>query len=148
MREEGNGDDEPHALPVTTGLPESRPSNVGNNVLVEVNGGLNLLELVSHKGVVLVTIGMVVGQGLESLLIPALANEPTWRLRREPNKANLGDSGETLQHGRDTPRPSVLDLEGSEGSPGGDDSTGVPEGVVHGSDRRTVSGVRAEELFD
>ena len=53
----------------------------------------------------------------------------------------MKDGGDTLEGGRDSPRPRRVDFEGAEGTPSGNDGAERPERVVEGSQRSTVGGV-------
>ena len=94
-----------------------------------------------NERVPFVTVGVVVGQDVESIRIPTLANQPTRGFRAEPKKPKLEDGGNTLECGRNPPRPRRVNLESTKGTPSGDDSTGVPEGVVEGTQSGTVGGI-------
>lgn len=141
LREEGNGDDDPHAASVTGGGEQAAVTDVSGNGAIELDGGLDLLVLVKDERVLVVAVRVVVTEDVESLLLTTLGDQPTRGLGNEPDEEDLGDGGESLEGRGDTPRPSVLDVEGTEGRPGGDDSTRVPERVVEGSQLGTVGGV-------
>jgi len=141
LGEEGEGNDDPHALPVSGVLVEGLPADVGGNGAVEFDGGLDFVELVADERILVVAIGVVVGQGLEGLCLTTLGDEPTRGLGDEPDQSNLEDGRETLENRGYTPCPGRLDLEGAEGGPGSNNSTGIPKRVVGGSERGTVGRV-------
>ena len=118
MREEGDGDDDGHTLPVTRSGPESRPANVGRDGAVELDASLDLVELVKDETVSLVTVGMVVCEGAERLGLLALTDEPTGRLGDEPDEEELEDRGDRLEDGGDTPCPLAVDPRRAESGPG------------------------------
>ena len=103
LREEGDGDDNPHTLPVSRSRDKSLPADGLLNFTVELNGSPNFLVLVLDQGIFGVTIGVIVGEGLQSLLMATLADEPTGRFRAEPEEGNLDNGGETLESRGDTP---------------------------------------------
>jgi hypothetical protein len=109
--------------------------------LVEIDGGLDFFVLVLNERILFITIGVIVSQDMESLGIPALANQPTRGFGAEPEETKLEDGGDTLEGGWNPPGPRGVELESTEGTPSGNDSTGVPEGVVEGSQRSTVGGI-------
>jgi len=51
--------------------------NGGCDAPVEIDCGLDFFVLVSNKGILFVTVGVVIGQDAEGFGVPALANEPT-----------------------------------------------------------------------
>lgn len=159
MGEEGNGNDDDHTLPVTGGSIEGRPANVGGDGAVELNTSLDLVVLKEHKGISLIAVSVVVSEGLQSLRLPALGDEPTRRLRCEQDKEELENGRKTLEDGGDAPCPVVGDELRTESGPrgtrqdistsrilqtassGSHDVTGVPEGVVQGGQLGTVRGI-------
>lgn len=77
LREEGQGDNDPHTLTIARSREERLVADIGGDGAVELDGGLDFLELVLDERVLLVTIGVIVGERLESLGITTLAHEPT-----------------------------------------------------------------------
>jgi hypothetical protein len=91
LREQTERREEHKPVPVALGLEE-----------VEVGGSLLVLELQAERlldlgvleldsGVVDVAVGVVFGEHVESLLVPLLGDQPTWRLRNEPDEHQLND---------------------------------------------------------
>ena len=103
LREEGDGDDNPHASAVSGGGEEGLPADGVGNFAVAVDHGLDFLIFKLDKRIIVIAVCMVVGQGLQRLFIASLAHEPTRRLGAEPDQANLDDGGESLKSGGDTP---------------------------------------------
>jgi len=103
LREEGNGDDNPHAASVTGGGEEAAVTNVGGDGAIELDGGLDFLVLVNDKRVLVVSASVVVTQDVESLLLTALGDQPTRGLGNEPDEEDLCDGREGLESGGDTP---------------------------------------------
>jgi len=130
LREEGEGNDDPHAAEVTTGGEEGFVANVGGDGTIKLDSSLDFLEFVSNEGVSIVTTSVPESEDLPSFLLLALGDQPTRRFGDEPDKDNLGNGGESLESGRNTPCPGVLNLESAKGGPCGDNGTGVPERVV------------------
>ena len=85
--------------------------------LVHLDGGFDLLELVDHQRVPLISICMVVREGAESLRVLALADEPTGGLWDEPDQEELEDRRDSLEDGGDTPGPVALDASSAERRP-------------------------------
>jgi len=119
LGEEGESDDDTHALEVAGGLEEGGPSNLLSDGAVELDGSLDFLVLVLDERILLIAVGVVVGEDLESLGVAVLADQPTRGLGSEPDKGDLDDGGETLESRGNTPAPGVLEPEGTEGSPRG-----------------------------
>ncbi len=88
-----------------------------------------------------ITVGVVTGEDDLCLLITAAVDQPTRRFGEEPDEEELDDRRQTLEGRRDTPRPVVVDAEGTEGGPGGDDGAREPEGVIERGKRGTLSRV-------
>jgi len=122
LREEGEGDDDAHTLAVSNSGEESGPADLLSDSAVELDGSLDFIVLVLDEWILLVTITVVVCEGLQSLSIATLVDQPTRRLGSEPDESDLNDGRETLKSGGCAPGPGVLDLEGSVGRPG---STGI-----------------------
>lgn len=78
---------------------------------------------------------------MESIGVPALAHQPTRRFWAEPEKTELEDGRDTLEGGWDPPSPRGIDLERAKSTPCSNNGTGVPEGVVKGSQRSAVGGI-------
>ena len=55
--------------------------------------------------IVLVAIGMVLGQNAESLIAAVFAHKPPWRFGNEEDEADLDERGKTLPNSRHSPRP-------------------------------------------
>lgn len=89
---------------------------------------------------------MVLGDDAGSLLLLAMVDEPSGRFRDQVNKEELEDGGETLEQGRYSPRPRVVDAESAKGGPGGDDGAKIPRRVVERSELSTVG--REGQLSD
>jgi hypothetical protein len=118
LGEESERDDDAHTLAVAGGHDERLVADVGGDGAIELDGSLNFLVLVLHERVLVVAVSVVVRERLERLRIATLGHEPTGRLGCEEDERDLEDGGQTLEDGRDTPRPARVDLEGTVGSPG------------------------------
>ena len=70
---------------------------------VHTDRSLDLFELVLNKGVRIVAVGVIVGEGVEGLSLTTLGNEPTRGLGAEPEEGELGDGRGTLEYGGDAP---------------------------------------------
>jgi len=91
LGEEGESDDNTHALEVTGGLEEGGPSNLLSDGAIKFDGGPDFLILVLNEGVLFIAIGVVVCEGAQCLGIAVLADQPTRRLGGEPDQCNLND---------------------------------------------------------
>jgi len=95
-------------------------------------------EFVTDEIIVEVTIGVVLGKNGESLFVTVTRDQPTWRFWDEPDEANHDTGWAGLEDRWSSPGPLGLDLKGSESSPGGDNGTDIPCGVVDGGDSGTM----------
>lgn len=177
LREEGEGDNDPQTLQVASLGNERLPANVGSDGAIKFNGRLDFLKLVLDERILAriyiishisdpqrcnsrVAVSVVVGENLESFGIPALADQPTRRLRDEVNQDHLEDRGEALEEGGNTPSPGRAgNLESTESCPCGarkllldpyrtrkwhlnlHDSARIPERVIGRRERCTISGI-------
>jgi len=141
LGEECEGNDDIHAFPVSGGSEKGLPANGLSDLTIEVNGGFDFFKLISDEGVFFVAVSVVIGEGLEGLFITTLGNQPTRRFWNEPDEENLKNGGGGLEGGGETPCPRALNFERAIGRPGGNNCTGVPEGVVCRGKRSTVEWV-------
>ena len=140
LGEESERDQDEKTAAVTTSLDQLLPA-VTLELLLHLDGFLDLAVLELDQLVLLVAAGVVVSENLESLLVLALGDQVTGRLRDEPDGNHLEDGRNGLTDRRDTPCPAVVDLEGAVGQPGGNDTAEVPRAVVDGGVDGTVLGV-------
>ena len=77
LGEEGEGNNDPHAVPISRGGEEILPPNGRGNLTVKLDGGFDFLELVLDKGIFFIAIGVVIGKGFQGSLAAAFANQPT-----------------------------------------------------------------------
>ena len=77
LGEEGEGNNDPHAAPISRCGEEVLPPNGRGNLTVKLDGGFYFLELVLDKGILFVAIGVVIGKGFQGSLTAAFANQPT-----------------------------------------------------------------------
>ena len=109
LREPSDSDDNRQAFAVTGGLDQGHPTNGGTNSPVEIDGGPDFFVLVLNERILLIAISVIVGQGVESLGIPALATSqrgdsgpnqrrPSWRTEGAPWRADgiLQDQDELI----------------------------------------------------
>lgn len=75
LREEADGDEDDGPVAVTRSRPQLRPA-VAFELLLERNGLLDLIEFHVDQFVILVALGMYIGQDLLCLLGLALGNKP------------------------------------------------------------------------
>lgn len=103
LGEESDGNDDAHTLAVSGGGKQGLPANLLGHRLVEVDGVLDLFIFVLDQRILVVSVGVIVGEGLQGLLVATLADEPTWGLGGEPDEAYLDDRGEGLESRGDAP---------------------------------------------
>ena len=141
LREPSDGDDDRQTLTVTGGVDQGLPTNGDGHCPIEIDCGLDPFVLVLNERVLLVTVGMVVSQDVESLGIPALTNQPTRGFGAEQEEGTLDSGGDALEGSWNPPRPRGVEIGATEGTPGGNDGTAVPEGVVEGAQGSAVGGI-------
>ena len=84
---------------------------------------------------------MVLDEESDSSIVTTVVNVPTRALGNSVDQEELKQRRKALENRGDTPRPVVVDTEGTVGCPGCNDRTEVPGRVVERGERRTVSGV-------
>lgn len=138
MREECQGNNDSHSLEVSLGsehrLVRARPGGL----LLESERFFNLLILESDEWVVPVTATVVLCENVNSLRIPTMVDEPSWRLGEEEDERCLNHWGDTLKGRGDSPSPSRLNAESTKGRPSSDDRSEVPSRVVHRGEGTSV----------
>eukprot|EP00753_Platysulcus_tardus_P022222 PLAT9429.2.p2 GENE.PLAT9429.2~~PLAT9429.2.p2 ORF type:complete len:186 (-),score=4.42 PLAT9429.2:655-1212(-) len=97
LREESDRDDDTHALPVAGRREEGLPADVGGDGAVELDCRADLFVFVLDKRVLVIAVGVVVGERLQGLGIFSFAHEPTRRLGDEPDEEDLQNGRDTLQ---------------------------------------------------
>lgn len=126
-----------------------RPELAPRGLLVLLLEGDGLLDLVVLNGdqlIVLVTRGVVLGQDRLGLCVFPLGDQPSWRLRNEPDEEDLEQRRDRLQETGDAPSPITRNVVRPEGYPGADEGAEVPERVVDGRVDSAV--LRVHELCD
>ena len=61
-----------------------------------------------------IAVGVVLAEHVQSLLGTIFGNQPTRGFRDPPDECDLDDRGESLDEGRDSPRPVIIDVLGAE----------------------------------
>lgn len=137
LGEETSAQADEHPVSVTLGGEKN-----GDVLLVEFpfksEGLLDFDEFVADEVVIEVAVGVVLGKDGESLLVAVDGDQPTWGFWDEPDEADHDKSWGGLKDGWSSPGPFRLNLESSESSPGGNDGTEIPGGVVDRSDLGAV----------
>lgn len=134
LGEETEGRKEHEPVPVALGLEEVEVRRVLLVHELKADSLLDLGKLKLNCGVVDVTVGVVLAEDVESLVVPVLGDQPTWRLWDEPDEGQLDNGWKSLGEGWNTPAPVAVDALSTEGQPGADDGTDVPETVVYSGD--------------
>ena len=137
LGEEARGNTDKHAVAVSLCLPKDSPA-LSLELLLELESGVNLLDLELDELILLVAIGVGLCEDVESLFGFTLGDEETGRFVDEPDEDELEDRGECLYKRRNTPRPIALDLKSTKGEPRCDNGTKVPKGVVDGCEGSSV----------
>jgi len=145
LGEKTDGEQDDQTVTVALGLDQFHPA-VTLEFGLELESVLDLLHLEQDNFILHVTVGVNVGKNLVSALLLTLPDVPTWRLWDEPDETELEQGWSSLDDGRNSPSPVVLNVVGAESQPGGNDGTKVPGGVVDGGEGSTVLGV--DELGD
>jgi len=141
LREDTERDEDGEAVTVALGLEEVEVAAVFRSLHLEADRLLDLAVLELNCGVVLVAVGVVLGQHGEGLVVPVLGDEEAGRLGHPPDEGDLDNRGERLEEGRNTPRPLVLEEVGAEAQPADDQGADVPQAVVDGREAATMLGV-------
>ena len=132
-------------MTVAFGLDELGP-RVAFKLLLELKRITDFLHLELNHLVLGITIGVALGERVQGLLVAALGNVETGRLRHEPDESQLEERWESLHERRCAPRPVAHDVVGAKGEPGGDDGAKVPRCVVDSREYRAV--LRVHKLRD
>jgi hypothetical protein len=138
LREQTERRKEHKPVSVALSLEEVEVRRVLLVLELEAKGLLDLGVLELNSCVVHVTVGVVRSKHLESLLVPLLTDQPTWRLGDKVYEGQLDDGGKSLSECGNAPAPVTVDALGAESQPGADDGTNVPQAVVDTSDTRTM----------
>jgi hypothetical protein len=117
LREETERDKDGEAVAVALGAEEVHVAAAAGSLELEAKRLLDLAELELDSGVVDVAVGVVLGEGVESLVVLVLGHVETRRLRDPEDEGQLDERGNTLEQGRDTPRPVIVEVVGAEGNP-------------------------------
>jgi hypothetical protein len=140
LGEDTNADDDPHAATISGSAEEIEPADA-SSLSLESKSLLDFIVLEGDERVRDVTVCVPSGDDVLGLFITTLVDQPTRGLGEEPNEEDLDDRGQTLESRGDTPRPIVIDTEGTEGGPSGNDGAREPERVVERGQRSTMGWV-------
>ena len=162
LREKGDADDDQHTSLVALADKEGLEAAALVGFLLELQGGLDLFAFVSSQGVRIVATAVVLDDDSPGFLLSSLVHEPSGRFEDQQDEGNLkgnqrmlerqycrtylDDTGQTLQDGRNSPRPVVVDSERAVCGPRGNDRTKVPRRVVERGQGSSMS--RERKLGD
>jgi len=90
----------------------------------------HFLNFEHHKARLAAAITMVCPEEVDSLCLASVGEQPSGRLRDEPDRAHNDDAGEALHGQGDLPRQVALDLVAAKGDRGGGNGTTKPSAVV------------------
>lgn len=96
LREETHGDNDGKTVTVTLGAEEVEVASAVIGGLLKLDGLANLAVFELNSGVVDVAVGVVLSEGLESLVVAVLGNQETWGLgdpwnQMSVNRNSIGD---------------------------------------------------------
>lgn len=91
---------------------------------------------------VLITLTMVRGKNLDSILNSVLSDEPSWRLRQPQNAKRNDTRGNHLAPNGNSPGNVTIDVTAAVDDPTSDDATDVPGTVVQTSNGASPVGMR------
>lgn len=111
-------------LPESTIVPPLLVGRFGRNLRH------HLLHLKLNHGVVLISLAVVGGKHLDSLIVLILSHEPTGRLGQEKDANNNDTRGDHLAPNGNAPGRVSVDVAASVNDPTGDDAANVPGTVV------------------
>lgn len=141
LGEDTEGDEDGESVAVALGAEEIGVAGVALGLVLETDGLLDLLVLELDGGVLVVAVGVVLGEHGKSLVVLVLGNEETGGLGDPVDEGKLDERGESLEKGGHTPRPLGGDVGGAEGEPGDDQGTDVPQAVVDAGKTATMLGM-------
>jgi hypothetical protein len=146
LREEGDGNNDPHSLKVTPGLEQREVGRSSLGLLFESQSFLDFLVLEFDEGIVRVASTVVLSDNVNSFLISTVVDEPSRGLGDKVDEDELDDGSKSLEDRGDSPRPGALNSESTVGRPTGNDGSEIPRRVVERSDTGSVG--RKSELGD
>ena len=138
LGEETSSNANGHSVAVTLGAPQLRDTGALLGLKLELNGLLDLNELIANQFIVLVSVGVVPGKDLKSFLVTVTGDEPPGGFWNEPDGQQHDRSRSGLEERWNTPAPGAIDGEGTIGGPGSDDRTKIPGGVIERGDLGTM----------
>lgn len=163
LREDTEREEDGEAVAVALGAEEVEIAAVLLVLVLERDRLLDLAELVLDGRVVLVAVGVVLGEDLERPVVLVLCDQVTGRLGHPEDEGQLDDRRGRLEQRGDTPGPVVRDVVGAKGDPGDHcarwasarrsrksrgvegglltQSTNVPQAVVDGGETPAVLGM-------
>lgn len=86
LRDDSKGNKESQAIAVAPGSHEVQVTAVLLVSHLQADGLLDFAVLELHSSIVLIAVAVVVSQGVESLIVSLLGNQPTGRLRDPCNR--------------------------------------------------------------
>ena len=138
LGEETSSNADGHSVTVTLGAPQLRDTRAPLGLKLELDGLLDLNELIANQFIVLVSVGVVLGEDLKRFLVTVTGDEPPGGFRNKPDGQQHDGSRSSLEDRWNTPTPGAVDVEGAIGGPGSDDGTDVPGGVIEGGNLGTM----------
>jgi len=103
LREEGDGENDPHSLLVSLSSEERQPGRTVLGLTLDLNSGLALVEFVLSQRVLVIIGTVVLDEESHGLLFPAIVDAPSRGFGDEPDQDDLRDRRKTLEQRRDTP---------------------------------------------
>jgi hypothetical protein len=103
LREEGDGENDPHSLLVSLASEEGQPSRTMLGLTLDHDSGLALVKLELSQRILVVTGTVISNEESEGLFFLAIVDAPSRGFGDEPDQDDLNDRGKTLEERRDTP---------------------------------------------
>lgn len=107
LREETECEQNQESAAVALALDEYQPA-ISFELLLKGDGLFDLLELKLDQFIIVVAVGVSLREDTVGLFGLALGDQESWTLRYEPDKAELDDWCESLEDGRNSPRPVAV----------------------------------------
>lgn len=114
LREQAQRRHQEEAVSVAPGFGEVEVAGGLLREELEAQGLANLGVFKLHRRVRAVAVGVVLGQDSERFVRAILGDQPSWRLRDEPDAGDLDQGRSALHNGGDAPRPVRSNVLGAE----------------------------------
>ena len=103
LREETERDDDNESVTVALGAEEVEVTATFLVLELNAEGLLDLTVFKLYGCIILIAVGVVVGEDIEGLLVTVPGNEPTGGFRAPEDQSKLNNGGRALKSGWDSP---------------------------------------------